>query len=86
MVGALQPAAETATIYRGGGRRWFTLRAACRAIARQRIYARFRASGDDLSEVDPDILRAMITRRARLYERRYRKRPAPTTPHPGAEA
>ena len=28
---------ETATVYRGGGRRWFTQAAACRAEARARL-------------------------------------------------
>lgn len=28
---------ETATVYRGGGRRWFTKKAACRADARARL-------------------------------------------------
>lgn len=30
-------AIETATVYRGGGRRWLTKRAACRAEARAKI-------------------------------------------------
>lgn len=29
--------AEAATVYRGGGRRWFTLAAACRAQAKTKI-------------------------------------------------
>jgi hypothetical protein len=73
---SLSPTVETAVVYRGGGRRWLTLRAACRAIARQRIYSRYRASGDDLNEVDPDDLATDISRRARLYERRFRRRAA----------
>ena len=28
---------ETATVYRGGGRRWFSLKAACNAEARARL-------------------------------------------------
>jgi hypothetical protein len=28
---------ETATVYRGGGRRWFTKKSACRAAARAKI-------------------------------------------------
>ena len=28
---------ETATVYRGGGRRWFTMRAACRAEAKAKL-------------------------------------------------
>lgn len=31
---------ETATVYRGGGRRWFTKRAACRAEARAKLKSR----------------------------------------------
>lgn len=31
---------ETATVYRGGGRRWFTRQAACRAEARAKIKER----------------------------------------------
>ena len=30
-------AIETATVYRGGGRRWFTVQAACRAEARAKL-------------------------------------------------
>jgi hypothetical protein len=32
-------ATEAATVYRGGGRRWFTLKSACKAEARNRIKA-----------------------------------------------
>jgi len=28
---------ETATVYRGGGRRWFSLKAACRAEAKEKL-------------------------------------------------
>jgi hypothetical protein len=34
------PAAEQATVYRGGGRRWFTLRAAAHASAKAKIKER----------------------------------------------
>lgn len=34
------PTVEQATVYRGGGRRWFTLAAACRADARIKIKSR----------------------------------------------
>lgn len=33
---------ETAVVYRGGGRRWFTLDAACRAEARSALLKRSR--------------------------------------------
>lgn len=34
------PQAETATVYRGGGRRYFSKRSACRAAARAKIKQR----------------------------------------------
>lgn len=39
-------AKEAATVYRGGGRRFFTLRAACRAEAKALIFARWPCDCD----------------------------------------
>lgn len=41
------PTIETATVYRGGGRRWFSLRAACGAEARAVIKARYPSEKAD---------------------------------------
>lgn len=44
---------ETATVYRGGGRRWFTKRAAARAIARDMIRKRCECEAGD--HITPDV-------------------------------
>jgi hypothetical protein len=46
--------AETAVVYRGGGRRYFTKRSAYRAEAKHRIRAAFNLTGDDLGNVEVD--------------------------------
>jgi hypothetical protein len=38
---------ETAQVFRAGGRRWFTHKAACRAAARAFIKAEMRSMGED---------------------------------------
>lgn len=38
---------ETATVYRGGGRRWFTKRAACNAAAKAKIKTRCECETND---------------------------------------
>ena len=79
---------ETATVYRGAGRRWFTRRAAYRAVARAVVNERCRETGDcDGGEADalagyvppgcrwhrdPDHAERLLTRLARRYERRDR--------------
>lgn len=40
-------ATETATVYRGGGRRWFTKMAACRAEAKARLKTRCECERPD---------------------------------------
>ncbi len=54
---------ETATVYRGGRRRYLTLEAAARAEARAAWNARRRASGDDY---DPEWMAPRIARTARF--------------------
>jgi hypothetical protein len=51
---------ETAKVYRAGGRRWFTKRAACRALAKQIINERCECEpddrwGDDSYDITPGI-------------------------------
>lgn len=63
---------EAATIYRGGGRRWLTLRAACRAEARMRYRSRCRKMGDEWNPLD-DYYGPRIERLARWYLRAARR-------------
>ena len=58
-----------ARVYIGGGRRYFTLKAACRAEARQRIRDRYDSHGAPLS----DYGKRLINRYARLLEREHRR-------------
>lgn len=60
--------AEPATVYRAEGRRFLTLRAACRYAARQKINNRWRASGDDPHEIEPDRYAKMVRRLGRIYQ------------------
>lgn len=62
-----------ARIYYGGGRRWLTLRAACRAHARAVIEIRRRSEGYDRGENWPA---ERVERLARRLEREHRR----TTP------
>lgn len=66
-----------AKIYYGGGRRYFTLRAACLNEAKARVKAHFRRrnGGYFLDEGD-EYPQALINRVARLLERAHRR----TTP------
>ncbi|WP_157667772.1 hypothetical protein [Comamonas serinivorans] len=65
-----------ARIYYGGGRRFFTLKAACRAEAKARIKARaIKRLGFFLDDGD-EYPTAFIARVARLLERAHRR----TTP------
>lgn len=65
-----------ARIYYGGGRRYFTLKAACRAEAKARIKARaINRLGFFLDEGD-EYPTALVDRVARLLEREHRR----TTP------
>ncbi|MEC3912214.1 hypothetical protein U5A82_17545 [Sphingobium sp. CR2-8] len=62
---------ESATVYRGGGRRYLTLPAACRAEARAKVKQRLRDTGD---EWDDDWCRPRIDRLARFYRHQFRAR------------
>lgn len=73
---------ETATVYYGGGRRWFKLASACRAEARAKARAKY---GGSLCKLDyDDFIRAMtaVERLTRLYVRRYRATAPPPNPSP----
>jgi hypothetical protein len=69
--------AETATVYRGGGRRWFSVKAACRAEARARLkvdcecdYVDHEGYGREhlhCSRHDPDRYPKIVRRLTRLY-------------------
>lgn len=62
-----------ARIYYGGGRRWFTLKAACKAEAKALIKARaFKRQGFFLDDGDK-YPHALVTRVARLLEREHRR-------------
>lgn len=60
---------ETATVYRGGGRRWFTIAAACRAEARKKVKKRWNDAGLDVDDFDPDKYQETVARLSRLYRR-----------------
>ena len=62
---------ESATVYRGGGGRYLTLNAACRAEARAKVKQRLRDTGD---EWDDDWCRPRIDRLARFYRVHFRTR------------
>lgn len=62
-----------ARVYFGGGRRWFTLRAACRAHARDVIDARRAREGYDRNDPWPA---ERVDRLAKRLEREHRR----TTP------
>ena len=65
-----------ARIYYGGGRRWFSLKAACRAEAKTLIKARaVKRQGFFLDDGDEYPV-ALINRVARILERQHRR----TTP------
>ena len=66
--------AETAVAYRGGGRRWFTLRAACKAEAKVLVGNKYGCPGEDLPQY-VDRLYRIRNRYARLLERRARRNP-----------
>lgn len=69
---------STATVYHGGGRRYLTLKAACRAEARKKVHTVYRARGWDLAEIYADPSgrnQTVIERLARRYYR-HARRPA----------
>jgi len=61
---------EPATVYRGGGRRYLTLAAACRAEARAKVKQRLTGMGE---EWDDDWCHPRIDRLARLYRAAFRR-------------
>jgi hypothetical protein len=73
---------ETATVYRGGGRRWFTPQAACRAEARARLkvdcgcdYCDHEGYGREhitCSRHKPDRYPKIVRRLTRIYLAAYR--------------
>ena len=68
---------EVAIVYRGGGRRWFTKHAACRADARAKIRTRCECEKGDwfippytcVYHSDMNRFRKIVRRLARLYEK-----------------
>ena len=64
---------EAAVVYRGGGRRWFTLAAACRAQAFAKIQQRYgRPAGGEDYDHDDILRRVRIARTlAYLYRRQF---------------
>lgn len=60
---------ETALIWTGGGRRYFTRKAAVRGAAKAIIRSTFRATGDDLSEVDSVQYREWVAQLVGKIER-----------------
>jgi hypothetical protein len=59
-----------ARIYYGGGRRWFTLRAACRAHAKSIIKTRWMSDGNGLEDEWPT---ERVERLANRLEREHRR-------------
>ncbi len=85
--------AETVTVYHGGGRRWFTLKAAARREAGAKLKERCTCDYVDHPEYGQEDLpcgyhdgserAAKILRRlARLHVAAYRAAPAPKEPAP----
>lgn len=67
---------QQATVYYGRGRRWFTLRAACRAEAWATVVRDWELDGEELRS---DEARAEVERRAKQYAKNFkaaRKAPA----------
>lgn len=72
------PTVEQATVYRGGGRRWLTRKAACKAEARAKIKTRCECDYCDhglmgrehltCSLHHPDRYPKILRRLARMYE------------------
>lgn len=62
--------AEVATVYRSGRKRYFTLKAACRAEARAIAFRVMRDNGDS----EYDAYRPRVERVAAAMMRRYRRR------------
>lgn len=64
---------ETAIVFKGGGRRYFTLKAACHAAARKKIRDRWRESGDDYREMDLERYARIVRTLAYFYTAAYRR-------------
>jgi hypothetical protein len=62
-----------ARIYYGGGRRYFTLRAACRSEAKARVKERFRIRQGYFLDEGDEYPHRLINRYARLLEREHRR-------------
>lgn len=71
------PTIETATVYRGGGRRWFSLASACKAEARAKIKTKCECDYCDHGEYgrehlactlhDPERYPTILRRLTRAY-------------------
>jgi len=70
---------EAATVYRGGRRRYLTLKAACRAEARQMAMRAMSNAGCHPDEYDA-LYRAKVERVARALELRFKRRTAHDNP------
>lgn len=68
---SIQP--EMALVYSGGGRRFFTLKAACRAEAKMIIGQHIRAGGEDPSEMDTAEYMAWVAHLAAKIKRGNRQ-------------
>lgn len=66
-------ASQGATVFRGGGRRYFTLKAACRAEARKKIRDWCRATGDDVGSIDQERYARIVRTLAYFYAAAYRR-------------
>ena len=62
------PVATTATVYHSGRRRYFSLRSACRDMARIKVFAALDGMGEDPANSE-NWWRPRVDRLARLYLR-----------------
>jgi hypothetical protein len=62
---------ESAIVFRGGRRRFFTLNAACLAEARETIRERLRRDGED--HMPEEWYRPRVNKLAGIYKAQYRR-------------
>jgi len=73
MSDAIDRMAETAIVYRGGKRRFFTAKAALRAEAKMIIRLHLSAAGDDPAEIDAGTFSEWVTHLAEKIGRGNRQ-------------
>jgi len=82
------PTTESTTVYRGGGRRWMTKRAACNAAAKAKIKTRCECEKNDHGPMgiehlpcayhaDLDRFHKIVSRLARIYFKAMTAKDAP---------